>query len=102
MASFTTLVLCKFCYTAWNYLFHGASQVALMGVVASLFLLFAALLLFIIQGFRTHWAWGLAILLAPCAVLGFVFMHPRKAMAPVIILFSGLALLLLMNFMGLR
>src|SRR5437016_2957585 len=69
-----------------HYLKFGDTSVdvSLIAFVTSLLsvklLFFAAYILFVIQGFRTHWGWGIAnLLLSPLAALVFLFVHPKHA-----------------------
>jgi hypothetical protein len=65
-----------------------------IGVIRLLF--FVAYALFVIQGFRTHWIWGVCNLLLPVTALAFVFVHPRRAKIPAIVWGCGVAVLLIL------
>ena len=52
--------------------------------------------LFVIQGFRVHWGWGLVNLIIPLAIIVFCIKHPREAIYPLIILGFGVCLLLVL------
>jgi hypothetical protein len=71
------------------------SLIAAMTSMISMKLLFlAGYILFVIQGFRTHWGWGVAnLLLSPIAALIFLFLHPQRAKIPAFL--CGLALVIL-------
>jgi hypothetical protein len=54
-------------------------------------------ILFIIQGFRVHWGWGLAnIFLFPLAGIAFFVNHRPRAKIPFVLWAIGFALLLVL------
>ena len=71
-----------------------ATAFGLPALVAVKLLFFIGFVAFVIQGFRTHWGWGLSILVFPVVSLAFLFAHPRRAKFPGILWASGIALLL--------
>ena len=68
---------------------------ALPALVAVKLLLLIGFVAFVIQGFRTHWGWGVGILFFPIAALAFLFAHPHEARFPAILWGCGVALLLI-------
>ena len=50
---------------------------------------------FVVSGFRTHWAWGLGLLVFPVASLAFLFCQPQRAKRPALVWVAGTVLLLI-------
>ena len=50
---------------------------------------------FTVTGFRTHWGWGLGILIFPVASVAFLFIHPQRVKHPTFLWLSGAVLLLI-------
>jgi hypothetical protein len=57
---------------------------------------FIATIWLVVQGFRVHWAWGLANLFLPFANLVFCFVHPKESKIPLILFGIVLVLLLIL------
>ena len=47
---------------------------------------------FVVQGFKVRWAWGLANLLIPGAIIPFCILHPKESKKPMILAGACLAL----------
>jgi|SRR5271155_1852687 len=73
-----------------------ANMAPLWFLVVAKLLFLLSYILFVIQGFRTHWGWGCANLFIPVSALVFLFVHPKRAKAPAIIWACGLTAVLLM------
>ena len=81
---------------AWNPAIRvgGMSMdVGFAAVVAFEGLMALGYLVSVIQGFRTHWGWGVAMFLVPIAFLVFFREHTKRAMPPLIV--YGLGCLML-------
>lgn len=71
-------------------------ETVLLGFFAAKIIWLLAAILFVIQGFRVHWGWGLAnLLLFPLAGIALFIKHPREAKYPMIFLASSVVLLLI-------
>ena len=82
------LVFLKLFDPTWDHMVRfGNSSVDIRIITLALakLVFVTAYVLFVIQGFRTHWGWGLANLVMPVAALVFLFVHPRAARIPAII-----------------
>jgi hypothetical protein len=88
------VVLVKITDPMWGHTLANSALLGFLVVVKVLF--FISYVLFVIQGFRTHWGWGCANLLLPAAALVFVFVHPKQAKVPAITWVCGLVVMLLM------
>jgi len=55
---------------------------------------------FIVSGFRTHWGWGIGILLFPLAALAFLFIQPHRAKRPALVWLLGTVLLLIVTILS--
>lgn len=91
-----TLAVFKLFNPTWNHMvdFGKTSvDIALLAFLGVQILFGLAYLLFVIQGFRTHWGWGVANMILPFAALIFFFTHPKRSKAPVLVYVSGLALM---------
>ena len=66
-----------------------------VGVIKFLFI--GSFVLFVMFGFRTHWAWGVVhLLLFPLSAVIFFIRYPRIARLPMILFASGLLILAIM------
>jgi hypothetical protein len=75
---------------------NAALGVVLLGLVAVRVIWTLSAIMFIVQAFKVHWGWGVAMLfLLPLAAIAFCILHPRKAKFPVITWAFGMALFLL-------
>lgn len=73
------------------------SVIAVILVILSIKLLFfAAVVWFVVNGFRVHWGWGVANFLIPGAFIPFSFLHPEKGKIPLILITIGAALWLIL------
>lgn len=67
--------------------------IIILGDLAGKFMVLISVILFVIQGFRVHWGWGIAnLLLFPFAGIVFYFRHEREARAPMLVCLAGVAL----------
>lgn len=90
-----TIATLRFCGLAGHFLGQLGNPDAvraLLIVLGGLVLYYSAFLLLVIQGFRTHWVWGVLHLLVPLSALLFLFKHPRRARAGML-LYLGAGLL---------
>jgi hypothetical protein len=71
-----------------------SSEILLIGLVVVVpLLLGVSAILFIVQGFRVHWGWGLACILCfPFGGIALFITHRREGRWPMIIWSSGMAL----------
>jgi hypothetical protein len=93
-----------FARTSWDHMVpvgHTRVDVSLIvvflavGVLKLLFI--GSFVLFVMSGFRTHWAWGVVnLLLFPLSSVIFFFRHPRIARLPMILFASGLLIVAIM------
>jgi hypothetical protein len=75
-----------------NLSFNTGRWFFIVGFVAVKVAFLAAYIMFVIQGFRVHWGWGLANLLIPLSGLVFFVRHRREGKAPMIVWISAVAL----------
>lgn len=61
---------------------------------------YIAYIWFVIAGFRTHWQWGLGILLFPLLALGFFYCHPERGKKPGYLWLSGIILFMFVMVFG--
>ena len=79
-----TIATLRFFGVAGNFLVRLGNPHAvraLLAVLGGIVLYYSAYLLLVIQGFRTHWVWGVLQLLVPLSALLFLIKHPRRARA---------------------
>ena len=90
-----TLTLFKLLDPAWNQMVavddNTSVDAVLLILLGAKALFGLAYLGFVIQGFRTHWGWGLANMLLPPSALVFFFVHTKKSKVPAIIYACGWA-----------
>jgi len=81
-----------------GHLAYGSAMIGLLALILGVKAAWlVAYVLFIIQGFRVHWGWGLAnIFLFPLAGMVFFIRHRREAKIPMLIWVFGAALLLIL------
>jgi hypothetical protein len=86
-------------YTTWSLritLGGTTIDVLLIGFLAVKLIFLLAGILFVVQGFRVHWGWGLANLLLPPAIIVFFVKHRQAAKFPAIVWGVGMGLLVLL------
>jgi hypothetical protein len=79
-----TIATLTCCGAAWNFIVRLGNPHALLAlliVLGGIVLYYSAYLLLVVQGFRTHWVWGVLNLIVPLCALLFLIMHPRRARA---------------------
>lgn len=62
-----------------------------IAVIVGLLLVFAGYIWLMVRGWKTHWLWGLGLLVPPVALL-FLFFQFRRAIAPVGVICLGLVI----------
>jgi hypothetical protein len=73
----------------------------LFGFIAFKLIMVLAAILFIIQGFRVHWGWGLAnIFMFPLGGIAFFLTHRREGKIPMLVWAFGMALLVFVLVCG--
>jgi hypothetical protein len=96
LAVILALAFFKISDSTWDHMIGFGStsiDLALIALVGVQILLFTAYALFVIQGFRTHWGWGIANLFLPFAALLFFFTYPKRSRVPALTYIAGLVLL---------
>jgi hypothetical protein len=71
---------------------NPAALLGLISVYVSSLAFVVAGILFVVQGWRVHWGWGLANLFIPPCAIAFSILYPKEAAKPLIVLGIGLAL----------
>jgi hypothetical protein len=80
-----------------EHLGNITNEIVLLMFFAVPFILIAAAIAFIIQGFRVHWGWGLAnIFLFPLAGIALFIRHRQEAKIPMMIWTFGMAMLVVL------
>jgi len=104
LAGLLTIATLKLFGSAWNFVAHLGTPphalVALLILLSGMVLYYAAYLLLVIQGFRTHWGWGLINLICPLAAILFLFKHPKQAKVGMLLYAVALILFVLVVFLA--
>ena len=69
-----------------------AALLGLVSVFTSWLAFGVAGILFVVQGWRVHWGWGLANFFIPPCAIAFSILYPKQAAKPLIVLGIGLVL----------
>lgn len=82
LAILLMLAVFKLFDPSWNHMIdfgYTSIDLAFLALFVVYLFFFTAYIVFIIQGFRTHWGWGVANLPVPPAIIVFFFAYPRKS-----------------------